>query len=129
MRFMVIVKATKASEQESMRSREVQQAMQEMGKFNETLIKAGVMLAAEGLQSSKEGARIRFDSGRTTVTDGPFTEAKELVGGFWIVQGKSMEEIIERFAHAPFDNGQEIEVRRISEAEDFDENPTPEIAR
>jgi hypothetical protein len=126
---MVIVKATKVSEQGPMPSRELLQEMEEMGKFNETLIKAGVMVAAEGLQSSKEGARIRFDSGRTTVTDGPFAETKELVAGFWIVQGKSKEEIIERFAHAPFDNGQEIEIRRISEAEDFGENLTPEIAR
>ena len=128
MRFMVIVKATKAIEDGSIPPDEMLRSMQEMGKFNETLVQAGVMLAGEGLQPSKEGARIRFDSGRTTVIDGPFTETKELIAGFWIVQGKSKEEVIERFAHAPFEGGQEIEIRRIAEAEDF-EDSAPEVAR
>jgi hypothetical protein len=118
-RFVVLVKANKESESGALPSRE---ALEEMGKFNEQLIKDGVMLAGEGLQASSKGARLRFDGGRTTVTDGPFAETKELVAGFWIVQGKSKEEIVERFTHAPFDGGQVIEIRQIFEAEDFGDN-------
>lgn len=115
MRFAVLVKATKDSESGRIPTRD---ELAEMGKFNEELVEAGIMLAAEGLHATSKGARIRFEPGRTTVIDGPFTEAKELVAGFWIVQGKSKEEIVERFKHAPFDDN-EIEIRQIFEAEDF----------
>lgn len=124
MRFAVLVKANKDSEAGVLPSREM---LSEMGKFNEQLAKDGVMLAGDGLKPTSEGARLRFDGGRTTVTDGPFTETKELVAGFWIVQGKSNEEIVERFLHAPFDGGAVLEIRPIYEVEDFDENATPEI--
>jgi hypothetical protein len=116
MRFMVLVKASKDSEAGVLPTSE---QFAEMGKFNEQLVKDGVVLAMDGLQASSKGARIRFDGGRTTVTDGPFAETKELVAGFWIVQGKSKEEIISRFTSAPFDRGEEIEIRQIFEAEDF----------
>lgn len=116
MRFMVIVKANKESESGVMPTRDM---LEEMGKFNEQLVKDGIMLAADGLQASSKGARIRFEGGKTTVTDGPFAETKELVAGFWIVQGKSKEEVIERFKHAPFDGGAEIEIRQVFELEDF----------
>ena len=124
MRFMVLVKANEQSEAGVLPSREM---LEEMGKFNEQLVKDGVMLAGEGLQASSKGARLRFDAGKTTVTDGPFAETKELVAGFWIVQGKSKEEVIERFKHAPFDGGEVIEIRQIFEAEDFGENLSPQI--
>jgi hypothetical protein len=124
MRFAVLVKANKESEAGVLPSREM---LEKMGKFNEQLIKDGVMLAGEGLQASSKGVRLRFDGGRTTVTDGPFAETKELVAGFWIVQGKSKEEIVERFTRAPFDGGQVIEIRQIFEAEDFGDNLPPEI--
>jgi hypothetical protein len=101
--------------------------LEEMGKFNEQLAKDGIMLAGEGLHATSKGARLRFDGGRTTVIDGPFAETKELVAGFWIVQAKSKEEVVERFMHAPFDGGQVIEIRQIFEAEDFGENLTPEL--
>lgn len=116
MRFMVIVKANKDSEAGILPTPD---QFAEMGKFNETLIKDGVMLAGDGLQASSKGARLRFDGGRVTVTDGPFAETKELVAGFWIVQAKSKEEVIERFTHAPFDGGAELEIRQFFEAEDF----------
>ena len=119
MRFAVLVKATRDSEAGVLPTREV---FTKMGKFNEGLIKDGVMLAGDGLHPSSAGSRIRFDAGRTTVTDGPFTETKELVSGFWIVQAKSKQEVIERFVHAPFDGGHEIEVRPLYEAEDFGDN-------
>jgi hypothetical protein len=119
MRFVVLVKANEDSEAGVLPSAEM---FAEMGKFNEQLVKDGVMLAGEGLQASSKGARLRFDGGRTTVIDGPFAETKELVAGFWIVQGKSKEEIIERFRQAPFDGGAEIEIRQIFEAEDFGDN-------
>lgn len=124
MRFMVIVKANKESESGVIPSRDM---LAEMGKFNETLVKDGVMLAADGLQASSKGARIRFEGGKTTVTDGPFAETKELVAGFWIVQGKSKEEVIERFKHAPFDGGAEIEIRQVFELEDFGDALPPEV--
>jgi len=124
MRFMVIVKANKDSEAGILPTPE---QFAEMGKFNETLIKDGVMLAGDGLQASSKGARLRFDGGRVTVTDGPFAETKELVAGFWIVQGKSKEEVIERFTHAPFDGGAELEIRQFFEAEDFGENLPDEV--
>ncbi|MGA8475222.1 MAG: YciI family protein [Candidatus Cybelea sp.] len=124
MRFAVLVKASKESEAGILPSSEL---LSEMAKFNEQLAKDGVLLAGEGLHASSKGARLRFDGGRTTVTDGPFTETKELVAGFWVVQGKSKEEVVERFTHAPFDGGQVIEIRQIFETEDFGENLTPEI--
>lgn len=119
MRFAVLVKATKQSEAGALPTREM---FEEMDKFNEGLARDGVLLAADGLQPSSKGARLRFDGGRTTVTDGPFAETKELVAGFWIVQGKSKEEVIERFSHVPFDGGEEIEIRQMFEMEDFGEN-------
>lgn len=118
MRFAVLVKATKDSESGRIPTRD---ELAEMGKFNEELVKAGIMLAGEGLHATSKGARIQFQGGRPTVTDGPFTETKELVAGFWIVQGNSKEEIVERFKHAPFDDN-EIEIRQIFEAEDFGDN-------
>jgi hypothetical protein len=124
MRFVVLVKANKDSEAGVLPTREM---LEEMGEFNEQLVKDGIMLAGEGLHASSKGARLRFDSGRTTVIDGPFAETKELVAGFWIVQAKSKAEVVERFMHAPFDGGQVIEIRQIFEAEDFGENLTPEL--
>jgi hypothetical protein len=124
MRFAVLVKANKDSEAGVLPSREL---LEEMGKFNEQLAKDGIMLAGEGLHATSKGARLRFDGGRTTVIDGPFAETKELVAGFWIVQAKSKEEVVERFMHAPFDGGQVIEIRQIFEAEDFGEKLTPEL--
>jgi hypothetical protein len=123
MRFMVLVKANKDSEAGVLPT---QEQFAEMGRFNEELAKAGVLLGADGLQPSSKGARIRFEGGKPTVTDGPFAETKELVAGFWIVQGKSKAEVVERMSRAPFENG-EIEVRQIFEAEDFGENFTPEL--
>jgi hypothetical protein len=124
MRFVVLVKATKESEAGVLPT---SGKLTEMGKFNELLVKDGVMLAGEGLHASSKGARLRFDGGRTTVTDGPFTETKELVAGFWIVQCKSREEVVERFLSAPFDGGEEIEIRQVFEADDFGENLPPEV--
>lgn len=124
MRFIVLVKASKESEAGALPTSE---QFAEMGAFNERLVKDGVMLAGEGLQPSSKGARLRFDGGRVRVTDGPFAETKELVAGFWIVQSKSKEEIVERFTHAPFDGGAEIEIRPIYEIEDFGDNITPEL--
>jgi hypothetical protein len=124
MRFAVLVKANKDSEEGVLPTREM---LEEMGKFNEQLAKDGIMLAGEGLHATSKGARLRFDGGRTTVIDGPFAETKELVAGFWIVQAKSKEEVVERFMHAPFDGGQVIEIRQIFEADDFGENLTPEL--
>ena len=124
MRFMVIVKASEDSEHGRMPT---EQELAEMGAFNEQLVKAGVMLAGEGLQPSSTGARIRYDEdGRTTVVDGPFAETKELVAGFWILQVSSREEVIEWMKKAPF-RGAEIEVRKVAEAEDFGEAFTPEL--
>jgi len=124
MKFVVLVKANKDSEAGALPGREM---LEEMGKFNEQLAKDGILLAAEGLRPSSKGTRLRFDGGRTTVIDGPFAETKELVAGFWIVQGKSHEEVVERFTHAPFDGGAVIEIRQCHEAEDFGDNLTPEM--
>lgn len=123
MRFMVIVKATDQSEAGQLPSEEELTAM---GKFNEELVKAGVMLAGEGLQASSKGARIRFGGGKKTVIDGPFAETKELVAGFWIIQVGSKEEAIEWMKRAPFPDG-EIEIRQVFEADDFGEDFTPEL--
>lgn len=120
MRFMVMVKASKESEAGQLPSKN---ELTEMDQFNDELIKAGVMLAGEGLQASSKGARVRFDkSGKTTVTDGPFAETKELVAGFWIWQVKSKDEAIEWLKRAPFRNGEELEIRQVFEAADFGDN-------
>ncbi len=124
MRFMVIVKADKNSEAGVLPSTEILAAM---GKFNEELVKAGVMLAGEGLQPSSKGARVRFSGGKHTVIDGPFTETKELVAGFWLWQVKSKEEAIEWVKRAPFGGGTEIEIRQVFEVDDFGPQLTPEL--
>ena len=100
--------------------------MEAMIAFNEGLGKDGVLLAAEGLHGSKRGTRVRFDGGRATVTDGPFAETKELIAGFWIVQGKSRPEVVERFSRMPFERGETIEIREFFEFEDFEAVMTPE---
>ena len=123
MRFTVFVKATKESEAGIMPTQEL---LAKMGAFNEEMVKAGVMLAGEGLQPSSKGARIKFGDAKPAVTDGPFTEAKELVAGFWIIQVKSKEEAIEWMKRAPFSN-EEIEIRQVFEAEDFGAEFTPEL--
>ncbi|HEX7078597.1 MAG TPA: YciI family protein [Candidatus Eisenbacteria bacterium] len=123
MRFMVIVKANKDSEAGVLPDQKI---LTEMGKFNEELAKAGVLLAAEGLQASSKGARVRFSGTKRTVIDGPFTEAKELVAGFWIWRVKSKEEAIEWLKRAPFDET-EVEIRQVFEAEDFGAEFTPEL--
>ena len=122
-RFMVIVKADKNSEAGVLPD---QKLLTEMGKFNEELAKAGVMLAGEGLLASSRGARVRFSGGKRTVIDGPFAETKELVAGFWLWQVKSLEEAIEWLKRAPFDDT-EVEIRQVFEAEDFGEAFTPEL--
>lgn len=124
MRFMVIVKASKESEAGRLPTAK---ELAEMGKFNDELVKAGVMLAGEGLQASSKGARVRFEtSGKKTVIDGPFTETKELVAGFWIWQVKSKGEAIEWLKRAPFGGGVEVEIRQVFEASDFGENFSPD---
>jgi hypothetical protein len=122
---MVIVKATRDSEAGVLPGREL---LAEMGKYNEELIKAGVMLSGEGLHSSAKGVRVRFGGGKSTVIDGPFTETKELIAGFWLWQVKSMAEAIEWIRRSPFRKGnEEVEIRRVFEAEDFGDNLTPEV--
>ena len=126
MRFMIIVKATKDSEAGVMPS---QQLLAEMGKFNEELVKAGVLLAGEGLQPTSKGARVKFSGTKRTVTDGPFAETKELVAGFWIWQVRSKEEAIEWVKRCPnpHHGESEIEIRQIFEADDFGAEFTPEL--
>ncbi len=124
MRVMVLVKANRESEAGILPDEKI---LAEMGKFNEELVKAGVMLAGEGLQSSSKGKRVKFDGEKRTVIDGPFAETKELVAGFWLWQVKSMEEAIEWIKRAPFDGGTEIEIRQVFEAEDFGAEFTPEL--
>ena len=128
MRFMIIVKATKDSESGILPSKEL---LTEMGKFNEELVKAGVMLAGEGLQASSKGARVKFSGNARTVTDGPFAETKELIAGYWIWQVKSKEEAIEWVKRCPnpaIDGKEgEIEIRQVFEAEDFGAEFTPEL--
>ena len=127
MRFMVMVKASTDSEAGVMPT---EQALAEMGKFNEELVKAGVLLAGEGLHPSSRGARVRFSGSKRTVIDGPFAETKELVAGFWILQCKSKEECVEWIKRCPNPMpGQEseIEIRQVFEAEDFGEAFTPEL--
>ncbi len=124
MRVLVIVPANKESEAGVMPDTKL---LTEMGKFNEELVKAGVMLAGEGLKPTSAGKRVRFGGATPTVVDGPFTESKELVAGFWIWQVKSMEEAVEWIKRAPFGGGTEIELRPIAEMEDFGDQLTPEL--
>jgi hypothetical protein len=124
MRFMILVKADKSSEAGILPDEKI---LTEMGKFNEQLVKAGVMLAGEGLQPSSKGARVRFDGSKRTVIDGPFTETKELIAGFWLWQVKSKAEAIEWLKRAPFGGGTEVEIRQVFEAEDFGAEFTPEL--
>ncbi len=124
MRFMILVKATKESEAGVLPSTELLAAM---GKYNEELVKAGVMLAGEGLQASSKGARLKFTGAKRTVTDGPFPETRELIAGFWLWQVKSKEEAIEWAKRIPFTEGEEVEIRQVFEAEDFGEALTPEL--
>ena len=124
MRFMVMVKATKNSEAGAMPSEKL---LAEMGKFNEELVKAGVMLAGEGLHPSSKGTRVKFSGGKRTVIDGPFAETKELVAGFWLWQVRSKDEAIEWLKRAPFDGGTEVEIRQVFEADDFGPEFTPEL--
>ena len=127
MRFMVMVKATKNSEAGKLPD---QKLLADMGKFNEELVKAGIMLAGEGLQPSSKGARVRFSGDKRTVIDGPFTETKELVAGYWMWQCKSLEEAIEWVKRCPAPmpgEDSEIEIRQVYEAEDFGEEFTPEL--
>jgi hypothetical protein len=126
MRFMVIVKANKDSETGVMPS---EQLLAEMGKYNEELVKAGVMLAGEGLHPSAKGKRVKFSGTARTVVDGPFAETKELIAGFWIFQTKSMEEAVEWVKRCPnpMEGESEIEIRQVFEAEDFGEEFTPEL--
>lgn len=125
MRFMAIVKANKDSEAGVMPSKELLAAM---GKFNEEMVKAGVLLAGEGLKPSSKGARVKFSGNKRTVVDGPFTESKELVAGFWLLQVKSKEEAIEwiKRSPAPFEGESEIEIRQVFEASDFPVEIFPE---
>ena len=126
MRFMVIVKASKSSEASVLPSQEL---LTEMGKFNEELIKAGVLLAGEGLQASSKGKRVRFSGGKRIVTDGPFAETKELIAGFWLWQCKSMEEAVDWVKRCPNPHNEEgeIEIRQVFETEDFGAALTPEM--
>jgi len=124
MRFMVIVPANKDSEAGVLPDQEI---LSKMGKYNEEMVKAGVMLAGEGLHATSKGARIKFSGGRTTVTDGPFTESKELIAGFWLIQVKNKDEAIAWMKRAPFDGGTVIEIRQVFEADDFGPNLTPEL--
>ena len=123
MRFMVVVKANKDSEAGVLPDEKI---LAEMGKYNEELAKAGVLLAGEGLHPSSKGARVKFSGGKRTVIDGPFTEAKELIAGFWLWQVKSKEEAIEWIKRSPFADG-EVEIRQVFEAEDFGPAFTPEL--
>ncbi len=124
MRFMVLVPASEESEAGVMPS---EAELAEMGKYNEELVKAGVMLAGEGLHPTSKGARVRFSGEERTVTDGPFTESKELIAGYWLIQARSKEEALEWVKRAPFDGGVELEVRQVFEAEDFGDEFTPEL--
>jgi hypothetical protein len=124
MRFMVLVPASPESEAGEMPSTE---GLEEMTKYNEELAKAGVMLAGDGLHPTSKGARVRFEGDRRTVIDGPFTEAKELVAGYWIWECASRDEAIEWLKRAPFDGGVEVELRQIFEDDDFGEQLTPEL--
>jgi hypothetical protein len=124
MRVMVIVKGDKNSEAGVLPDKEL---LEEMGKFNEQLAKAGVMLAGEGLKPTSNGKKVKFSGATRTVIDGPFTESKEIIAGFWLWQVRSMEEAVEWLKRAPFDGGTEIEVRPVFETEDFGDAMSPEL--
>lgn len=124
MTFMVIVKANADSEAGVMPT---EQMLADMGNFNDELVKAGIMVAGEGLHPSSRGVRIRFSDSGTTVVDGPFTETKELIAGFWLIQVKSLEEAIEWFRRAPMGDDAELEIRQVFEADDFGAEFTPEL--
>jgi hypothetical protein len=124
MRVMVVVKASKESEAGQMPSAQI---LAEMGKFNEQLVKAGVMLAGEGLHPTSTGKRVKFSGDQRTVIDGPFAETKELIAGFWLWQVKSMDEAVEWLKRAPFGGGTEVEIRPVFEADDFGKEFTPEL--
>jgi hypothetical protein len=121
---MVIVKANADSERGVMPS---EQCLRDMGQYNEQLVKAGVMLAGEGLHPTSRGKRVRFKGRERVVIDGPFTETKELIAGYWLWQVKSIEEAVEWLKRAPFDGGEEVEIRPVFEADDFGEALTPEL--
>src|SRR5947208_3050289 len=124
MRVMVIVKANKDSEAGVLPDQKI---LTEMGRFNEQLAKAGVMLAGEGLKESAKGKRVRFEGAKRTVIDGPFAETKELIAGFWLWQVKSMDEAVEWLKRAPFGDGEEVEIRQVFESKDFGAEFTPEL--
>jgi len=124
MRFMIIVKATAQTEAGVLPST---QEFAAMGKFNEELVKAGVMLAGDGLQDSSKGARVRFEGGKRTVVDGPFSETKELIAGYWIWEVKSRQEAIDWVKKAPFADGNVVEIRQVFSADDFGAGYTPEL--
>jgi hypothetical protein len=124
MRVMVLVPADENSEKGEMPDAKL---LSEMGNFNEELVKAGVMLAGEGLHPTSRAARVRFDGDKRTVIDGPFTESKELIAGYWLWQVRDMDEAVEWIKRAPFDGGVEIELRPVFEEEDFGEEFTPEL--
>ncbi|WP_334179051.1 YciI family protein [Pseudoxanthomonas sp.] len=124
MRVMVIVKANADTEAGRMPSTG---QLEEMGKFNEALVKAGIMLAGDGLHPTSRGVRVRFDGKQRTVIDGPFGETRELIAGFWLWQVRSLDEAIEWIKRAPFDGGDEVEVRPVFEAEDFGDELTPAL--
>ncbi len=124
MRVMVIVKASEESEAGQMPG---EKDLAAMGRFNEELVKAGIMLAADGLHPSSRGKRVRFSGGRKTVIDGPFAETKELIAGFWLWQVKSMDEAVAWLRRAPFDGGAEVEIRPVFEPDDFGKDFTPEL--
>jgi hypothetical protein len=124
MRVMVLVKASKESEAGQMPS---EQLLREMGNFNEELVKAGVMLAGEGLHPTSRGKRIRFSGNERTVIDGPFSETRELVAGYWLWEVKSMDEAVEWLKRAPFRSDEEVEIRPLFEVDDFGKDLTPEL--
>jgi hypothetical protein len=123
-RVMVIVKASKESEAGQMPDEKILTAM---GTYNEELVKAGVMLAGEGLHPSSKGKRIKFSGGNKTVIDGPFTETKELIAGYWLWKVKSMDDAVQWLKRAPFDGGTEVEIRPVFETEEFGKEMTPEL--
>lgn len=124
MRVMVIVKANEESEAGIMPNEKI---LADMGKYNEELVKAGIMLEGEGLHPSSKGKRLKFQGSNRIVTDGPFAETRELIAGFWIWKVKSMDEAVEWLKRAPFDGGTELEIRPVFEAEDFGDEFTPEL--
>ena len=124
MRFMILVPASKETEAGALPD---EKTLTEMGKFNEEMVKAGMMLAGEGLHPTSKGARIRFSEGKTTVIDGPFPESKELIAGFWLIEAKSKDEAIAWMRRAPFGDGVVLEIRQVFEADDFGAEFTPEL--